>query len=62
MTAVDSGSNESGRAAEASTGILKAGGYVILVFAAMGVYLFFHMAQVAAGGPAMPLGRPLLRS
>jgi uncharacterized protein len=47
---------------EASTGILKAGGYVILVFAAVGVYLFFHMAQVATGGPAMPLGRPLLRS
>jgi len=47
---------------QASTGILKAGGYVILVFAAVGVYLFFHMAQVATGGPAMPLGRPLLRS
>jgi uncharacterized protein len=47
---------------EASTGVLKAGGYVILVFAAVGVYLFFHMAQVATGGPAMPLGRPLLRT
>jgi len=32
------------------------------VFAAVGVYLFFHLAQVATGGPAMPLGRPLLRS
>jgi uncharacterized protein len=55
MTAVDSGSDESGSA-------LKADGYGILVFAAVGVYLFFHMAQVATGGPAMPLGRPLLRS
>ena len=33
---------------------------VVLVFAALGVYLFFHMAQVATGGPAMPLGEPLL--
>jgi uncharacterized protein len=46
---------------EASTGLLKTGGYVVLVFAALGVYLFFHMAQVATGGPAMPLGKPLLR-
>ncbi len=35
---------------------------MILVFAAVGVYLFFHLAQVATGGPAMPLGLPLLRS
>ena len=46
---------------QASTGLLKTGGYVVLVFAALGVYLFFHMAQVATGGPAMPLGKPLLR-
>ena len=47
---------------EASTGLLKAGGYVVLAFAALGVYLFFHTASVATGGPAMPLGKPLLRS
>jgi hypothetical protein len=46
---------------QASTGLLKTGGYVVPVFAALGVYLFFHMAQVATGGPAMPLGKPLLR-
>ena len=46
---------------EASSGLLKAGGYVVLGFAALGVYLFFHTASVATGGPAMPLGKPLLR-
>ncbi|HEY0718447.1 MAG TPA: GPR1/FUN34/YaaH family transporter [Streptosporangiaceae bacterium] len=47
---------------EASTGLLKAGGYVVLLFAALGVYLFFNTASLATGGPALPLGRPLLRS
>jgi len=46
---------------EASTGLLKAGGYVVLIFAAVGVYLFFNMAALATGGPGMPLGKPLLR-
>jgi len=45
---------------QASTGLLKAGGYVVLVFAAVGVYLFFNMAALATGGPGMPLGKPLL--
>ena len=46
---------------EASTGLLTAGGYVALVFAAVGVYLFFNMAALATAGPGMPLGKPLLR-
>ncbi len=46
---------------EASTGLLKAGGYAVLVFTAIGVYLFFGAASLATGGPAMPLGKPLLR-
>jgi len=46
---------------EASTGLLKAGGYVALIFAAVGVYLFFNTAALATGGPGMPLGKPLLR-
>ena len=33
----------------------------MLLFAALGVYLFFNMAALATGGPAMPLGKPLLR-
>jgi uncharacterized protein len=44
----------------ASSGLLKAAGYVVLVFAAIGVYLFFDSASVATGGKALPLGKPLL--
>jgi len=43
-----------------SSGLLKTAGYVVLVFAAIGVYLFFDAASVATGGKALPLGRPLL--
>jgi uncharacterized protein len=45
-----------------SSGLLKAAGYVVLVFAAIGVYLFFDSASVATGGKALPLGKPLLHS
>ena len=44
----------------ASSGLTKTAGYVVLVFAAIGVYLFFGSASVATGGKAFPLGRPLL--
>jgi uncharacterized protein len=43
-----------------SSGLLKAAGYVVLVFAAIGVYLFFDSASVATGGKSLPLGKPLL--
>jgi succinate-acetate transporter protein len=46
---------------EVSDGLSKAGGYVALVFAALGVYLYASTAAVATGGRALPLGRPLLR-
>jgi succinate-acetate transporter protein len=46
----------------ASSGLLKAAGYVVLVFAAIGAYLFFDSASVATGGKALPLGKPLLHS
>lgn len=46
---------------QASSGLLKTAGYVVLVFAALGVYLFFGSASVATGGKALPLGRPVLR-
>jgi uncharacterized protein len=42
-----------------STGLLKAGGWVVLVFAALGVYLFAGAASVGTGGKALPLGKPL---
>jgi len=44
-----------------STGLLKTGGYVVLVFAALGVYLFFSAASAGTGGKAFPLGPPILR-
>jgi hypothetical protein len=47
---------------QASTGLTKAGGYVVLVFAAIGAYLFFDAASQSLGGEALPLGKPLLRS
>ncbi len=46
--------------ANASTGLTKTGGYVVLLFAAVGVYLFFGSLSVATGGKALPLGKPVL--
>jgi uncharacterized protein len=46
---------------EGSAGLLKAAGYVALVFAAIGVYLYASSAAVATGGRPLQLGRPLLR-
>ena len=45
----------------ASTGLTKTGGVVVLIFAALGVYLYFGTASAATGGASMPLGQPLLR-
>ena len=38
----------------------KAAGYVVFVFAALGVYLFLNAADTATGGRGLPLG-PVLR-
>ena len=43
-----------------SSGLLKAGGYVVLIFAAVGVYLFFGAASTGTGGKPVPLGTPLM--
>jgi succinate-acetate transporter protein len=43
-----------------SSGLLKAGGWVVLAFAALGVYLFFGAASAGTGGKSLPLGRPFL--
>jgi uncharacterized protein len=43
-----------------SSGLIKAGGWVVLVFAAVGVYLFFGASSAGTGGKPLPLGRPLL--
>jgi len=46
--------------ANASSGTLKFAGYVVLLFAALGVYLFFSTVSLATGGKALPLGKPLM--
>jgi succinate-acetate transporter protein len=46
---------------QASTGLVKTGGVVVLAFAALGAYLFVGTASQATGGGAVPLGKPLLR-
>jgi succinate-acetate transporter protein len=46
---------------ETSTGVSKAAGYVVLIFAALGAYLYASTASVATGGRPLPLGRPTLR-
>jgi hypothetical protein len=43
-----------------SSGLIKTAGYVILVFAALGVYLFFGASSAGTGGKPLPLGKPLL--
>ncbi len=45
---------------QASSGLLKAGGYVVFAFAAVGVYLFYDATVQATGGPALPLGKPII--
>jgi len=45
-----------------SEGLIKVAGYVVLVFAALGVYLFFGASSAGTGGKGLPLGRPLLHS
>ncbi len=41
--------------------VLKAGGAVALLFAFIGMYLYFSTVSAATGGKAFPLGRPVLR-
>jgi uncharacterized protein len=44
-----------------SSGLLKGGGYAVLVFAAVGVYLFFSASAAGTGGKPLPLGTPLMK-
>jgi uncharacterized protein len=46
---------------QGSSGLGKTAGYIVLVFAAVGVYLYASTASVATGGRPLPLGRPTLR-
>jgi succinate-acetate transporter protein len=45
---------------QGSASLAKVGGIVVLAFAAVGVYLYFGSTSQATGGPALPLGRPVL--
>src|SRR5579859_6740822 len=52
---------EASAAGVPSSGLLKTGGYVVLVFAALGVYLFFSASAAGTGGKPLPLGSPLMK-
>jgi uncharacterized protein len=45
----------------ADTSLDKAAGYVVFVFAALGIYLFLNIADTAMGGRGYPLGSPLVK-
>jgi uncharacterized protein len=45
---------------QGSAAVGKIAGVVVLAFAAVGVYLYFGSTSSATGGPALPLGRPLM--
>jgi uncharacterized protein len=45
----------------ADASLSKVAGYVVFVFAALGVYLFLNAADTATGGRGYPLGPPLRR-
>ena len=47
---------------QVSTNVLKAGGAVAFLFAAVGIYIFFGTASIATGGKPFPLGKPILRA
>ena len=47
---------------QVSPNLLKAGGAVAFLFAAVGIYIFFGTASIATGGKPMPLGKPLLKA
>jgi hypothetical protein len=40
----------------------ETGGVVVFAFVLVGLYLFVHVASLATGGKALPLGSPLLGS
>ncbi len=46
---------------QASESLTKAGGYVVLTFAALGDYLFLDAMSTSTGGKALPLGQPLVK-
>lgn len=45
---------------DTSTALAKLSGYILLAAGAPAVYLFLNSTQVALGGPAYPLGKPII--
>lgn len=45
---------------QASTTLVKAGGFTVFAFVAVGAYLFVDAMAQATGGRALPLGRPVV--
>lgn len=45
-----------------STGWLKIGGVLVLMFAAVGAYLFAGVASAVTGGPGLPFGKPVMHA
>jgi succinate-acetate transporter protein len=54
------GFEEASAAGLPSSGLIKTAGYVVLVFAAVGVYLFYSAASTGTGGKPLPLGPALI--
>jgi uncharacterized protein len=47
---------------QVSPNLVKAAGATALLFATVGIYIFFGTASMATGGKPVPLGRPVLKS
>jgi uncharacterized protein len=47
---------------QGSANVTKAGGWVVIGFAAFAVYLFFSSASHATGGRELPMGKPILHT
>ena len=46
----------------ASSAWLKTGGWLVFLFAAIGVYVYFSIGSAITGGPGLPLGKPVIKS
>lgn len=46
--------------ANASTGMVKVGGYLVFAFVAVGVWLFASAMSEETGGKALPMGKPIM--
>ena len=45
----------------ASSAWLKTGGWLVFLFAAIGVYVYFSIGSAITGGPDLPLGKPIIK-